>query len=101
MIRRKSIVSVLSVFRRTVGRIRKFFSLKLSLPQGDSSLLGSNDLDELAHKQTNKLTQRHPIALEDRYKNVRMSQRLFLLKDMITLCENAEKMQIRLHFCVT
>ena len=33
-----SIVSVFTVFRRTVGRIRNFFSLKPLAPKGQSSL---------------------------------------------------------------
>ena len=54
-----NIASGFSVFRRTVGRIRKFISLKPSAPQGKSFLKISAHLavpELIADKQTDKLT---------------------------------------------
>jgi len=65
-----SIVSVFSVFRRTVGRIWKFFILKLSVSQGESSLkFQLIRVHRFGGVREQIITQNHwhPIALEDRF----------------------------------
>ena len=46
-----------SIFRRTIGRIQMFFSIKLSSPQVESSLnFSAHECSQLANKQTNRQT---------------------------------------------